>query len=108
MEYTVILTKKPNAPWQAVVPALPSCAAEAATREEVLAQIRAELTQSQIEVVKLDVPLNGTAAQPSLNGSGYTTFEQEWPDYAKFKDDPTWDAIFDEIERERERYRVGE
>ena len=107
MEYTVILTKKPNAPWQAVVPALPSCAAEAATREEVLAQIQDELTQSLIEVVKLEVPLNGAAGQAPLNGAVHLTFEQEWPDYAKFKDDPTWDTIFDEIERERDRHRVG-
>lgn len=108
MEYTVILTKKPNSPWQAVVPALPSCAAEAETREEVIAQIQNELTQSLIEVVKLEVPLNGVAGQALIADSANTTFEQEWPDYARFKDDPTWDAIFDEIERERDRQRMGE
>lgn len=106
MEYTVILTKKPNSPWQGVVPALPSCIAEASTREEVLAQIRDELTQAQIEVIKLEVPPNGAAGHAPL--AALSSFEQEWPDYAKFKGDPTWDAIFDEIERERERNRVDE
>lgn len=45
MEYTVVLTKKPNSQWHAVVPALPACEAEANTREEVLAQIKDEITQ---------------------------------------------------------------
>lgn len=106
MEYTVVLTKKPNSQWHAVVPALPACEAEAETREEVLAQIKDEITQYHIEVVKIEVPT--TQPPMSTNGTGYTTFEQEWPHYGIFKNDPTWDAIFDEIERERDQYRVGE
>lgn len=107
MEYTVVITKDPQAPWRAVVPTLAHCEAEADTREEVLERIRAAIAQipeRHIEVVTIDVPV----APTSTNGTGYTTFEQEWPHYGIFKDDPSWDAIFDEIERERDKYRVGE
>jgi predicted RNase H-like HicB family nuclease len=108
MEYTVVITKDPNSPWRAVVPALAHCEAEAETREEVMERIKdaiAQMPQRHIEVVKIEVPV---VQPPSTNGTGYTTFEQEWPHYGIFKNDSSWDAIFDEIERERDKYRVGE
>lgn len=106
MEYTVVLTKKPNSHWHAIVPALPTCEAEADTREEVLAQIKDEITQYHIEVVKIEVPeaeklyrsngnLNETEEDPILKFAGI------------FRDDPTWDEMFDEIERQRDAHRVG-
>lgn len=107
MEYTVVITKDPNAPWRAVVPAIVNCEAEAETRDEVLERIKeaiAMMPQRHVEVVKIEVPTN--AAQ--TNGAGYTTFEQEWPGYGIFKDDPTLDEMFDEIERQRDVHRVGE
>ncbi len=107
MEYTVILTKKPNAPWQAVVPALPSCAAEAATREEVLAQIRDELTQSQIEMVRIEIP--GPARTFETNGVPEKKGAGSLLEFAGiFRDDPTLDELFDEIERRRDAHLAGE
>ena len=106
MEYTVVITKDPNSPWRAVVPAIAHCEAEAETREEVMERIKeaiALMPQRHLEVVKIEVPTN--IAQ--TNGTGYTTFEQEWPHYGIFKDDPTLDAMFDEIERRRDEHRVG-
>lgn len=106
MEYNVVLTKKPNSHWRALVPALPACEVEAETREEALAQIKDEITPYYVEVVTVEVPT--TQTPPPTNGTGYTTFEQEWPHYGIFKDDPTLDEMFDEIERRRDAHRVGD
>lgn len=109
MEYTVVITKDPHAPWRAVVPTIANCEAEAETREEVLERIQAALAslpERHIEVVKIEVP--AVPISVSTNGTGYTTFEKEWPHYGIFKDDPTLDEMFDEIERQRDAHRVGE
>ena len=106
MEYTIVLMKKPTSRWRAVVPALPACEAEAETREDVLAQIKEEITQYHIEVVKIEVPeaenlyrsngnLNQLEEDPILKFAGI------------FRDDPTLDEMFDEIERQRDARRVG-
>lgn len=107
MEYTVILTKKPNSPWQGVVPALPSCVAEAATREEVIAQIREELIQTQIEMVRIEVP--GPARAFETNGLPGKKGAGSLLEFAGiFRDDPTLDEMFDEIERRRDAHLAGE
>lgn len=107
MEYTVILTKKPNSLWHGVVPSLPSCVAEAATREEVIAQIRDELTLAQIEVVRIEVPGPTQASEinslPERKGAGSPLAFA-----GIFRDDPTLDEMFDEIERRRDAHLAGE
>ena len=101
MEYTVVLTKKPNSHWHAVVPALPTCEAEAETREDVLAQIKDEITQYHIEVVKIEV----TEAEGAYRQNGHPEEIESNPLLkwaGAFRDDPTWDEMFDEIERRRD------
>jgi len=103
MQYTVLLSKQPDAPWRAVVPALPDCVAEAATREEALARIKEHIAQAHehFEIVQVEVPL--------LNGNQLgQTFEERYPYYGAFKDDPTWGELFDEIERRRDETLVGD
>lgn len=106
MQYTVLLSKQPDAPWRALVPALPDCVAEAATREEVLARIKERIIQvhKDFEIVQIEVPLlNGHQL-----GQPERTFEERYPYYGAFKDDPTWGELFDEIERRRDETLVGD
>jgi predicted RNase H-like HicB family nuclease len=106
MEYPIVLTKKPTSRWRAVVPALPTCEAEGETREDVLAQIKNEITQYHIEVVKIEVP-----EVKALYGSNGNLNQVEEDPILKFagifRDDPTLDEMFDEIERQRDAHRVG-
>lgn len=98
MQYTVVITKEPDTSWRAFAPFLPDCEVNAATREEVLEQITERIAQRQVEIIQIDVPvvpLNGAAA--------YTTFEQQWPEFGKLRGDKAWEAVFDEIEQERDR-----
>jgi len=108
MEYTVVVIKRPDTPWRAVVPNLPDCKAEAETRDEVLAKIKDRITQLHIEVLRIEVPGQPVKSQEAnLPPNGFK-FEEEWPDFGKFKNNPVWAAVFDEIEQERDRYHVGE
>ena len=108
MEYNVLLTKQPAEMWRGVVLSLPGCTAEAATPEEVLARIKDNIanTLSHSYLVKLEVPgelpqSNGVETLP--NGK---TFEEEWPDFGIFRDDPTWGEISADIERRRDATRI--
>jgi hypothetical protein len=100
MQYTVMLTKQSDASWRAVVPVLPECVAEAATREEALARIKERIAQAQqrVEFVQVEVP-GGFA----LNGNQSAgTFEETWPYFGAFKGDPNWGAFFEELDTLRQ------
>jgi predicted RNase H-like HicB family nuclease len=109
MEYTVVITKDPNSPWRAVVPALAHCEAEAETRDEVVERIKeaiAQMPQRHIEVVKIEVPDADNLAR--LNGNLKQAEEDPILKFAGiFRDDPYLDELFDEIERRRDAHRVG-
>jgi predicted RNase H-like HicB family nuclease len=100
MQFTVILTKKPDAPWRAGIPILPGCEAEGATREEALAAIKQRLaaTAEHIELVQIEAPRG-----VSLNGEmSEKSFAETWPGFGAFRDDPWLNELFDEIERQRD------
>ncbi len=105
MEYAVVITKKPTSRWQAMIQGWPDCVAEAETREQVIAAIKARLAERlrHTEVIHIEAPA------PALsNGvSEYTTFAEEWPDFGVFRDDPMLDELFDEIERRRDGHLAG-
>lgn len=106
MQYTVLLSRQPDAHWRAVVPVLPDCVAEAATREDVLARIKEHIAEvhNNFEFVQVEVPLlNGN--QPEQPEQ---TFEERYPYYGAFKDDPTLGELFDEIERRRDETLAGD
>jgi predicted RNase H-like HicB family nuclease len=106
MEYTVVLTKKPNSLWRAHVPALPVCEVEAATREEALDQIKDMIVQCHIEVIKIEVPeVEAPFHQNGHPGKLENDPVLKWA--GAFRDDPTWNEMFDEIERQRDAHRVG-
>jgi len=103
MQYTVLLSKQPDAPWRAVVPYLPDCVAEAATREEALARIKEHIAQihQNFEIVQVEVPV-GPLLNGNQQGQPEKTFEERYPYYGAFKDDPWLHELFDEIERQRD------
>jgi predicted RNase H-like HicB family nuclease len=109
MEYTVLITKESDSLWRAAVQGLPECKAEAETRDQVITAIKACLDElmRHTEVIRVEAPAPTMRTQ-NLNGeAGYTTFEQEWPDFGVFRDDPTLDELFDDIERRRDAHLVG-
>ncbi len=100
MQYTELLSKQPDAPWRALVPVLPDCVAEAATREEALARIKEHIAQihQNFEIVQVEVPLlNG-----NQSGQPERTFEETWPYFGAFKGDPNWGAYFEDLDRQRQ------
>lgn len=109
MEYTVLITKESDSLWRAAVQGLPECKAEAETQDQVIAAIKACLDElmRHTEVIRVEATAPAMRTQ-SLNGeTGYTTFEQEWPDFGAFRDDPTLDELFDDIERRRDAHLVS-
>lgn len=107
MEYTVVITKEPDTPWRAFVPALLNCKAEAETRDEVVERIKERVAQCHLEVLRIEVP-DSEKSQKS-NGSSDEKSRGSILDFAGiFRDDPTWGALFDEIERQRDQHLVGE
>jgi predicted RNase H-like HicB family nuclease len=102
MEYTVVITKEPDARWRAVASELPECAVEAPTRDEALARIKERIAEASqhIEVLKIEVP-----DSPNGNGAPRDSIKSLM---GLFKDDPTWGEMFDEIERRRDQHWAGE
>jgi predicted RNase H-like HicB family nuclease len=104
VEYAVLITRESDSLWRAAVQGLPGCKAEAETRDQVITAIKACLDElmRHTEVIRVEAPAPTMGTQ-NLNGvAGYTTFEQAWPDFGVFRDDPTLDELFDDIERRRD------
>lgn len=107
MEYTTLLTHQPGSQWRAVVPGLPDCTAEAATRADVLVEIQKRIveTVSYTEVVQIEVPASpkdteGIAARkPNL---------MPWQWFGAFRDDMQWQQLFENIEQQRDMQLVDE
>ncbi len=100
MQYTVMLTKQTETHWRAVVPALPECVTEAATRDAALAQIKERIAQTrpQVEFVQVEVP-----DAPAHNGlSTEQPLTETWPYFGAFAGDPNWGAFFEELDRQRQ------
>ena len=76
MQYTLILTEKPEGGIRVTIPALPACRIEATTRDEAIRLAREAITQlvSVSEIVQIDIPLQPRATtQPRgvpWSGSG--------------------------------------
>ncbi len=102
MEYAVVITKEPASRWQTMIQGWPDCAAEAETREQVIAAVKARLAERlrHTEVIHIEAP----APALSNGAADYTTFAEEWPDFGVFRDDPTLAELFDDIERRRGAY----
>lgn len=104
MQYTVFISETPAGQWQATVPVLPNCTAEAPTREAVLERIKNNLAAApSIEALEIEVSANG-----SQNGHHPKSIQQEWPGFGAFKNDPWLSQIFDDIERQRDATVTGE
>jgi predicted RNase H-like HicB family nuclease len=105
MQYTVILTKRSDLQWRAFVPGWPDCNAEASTRDEAIDQIRRKLAEavSHSEIVQIDLSIpNDITSQSRLAGSG------DWSDFGIFRNDPTWEQLFTEIENNRNQVLTAE
>jgi predicted RNase H-like HicB family nuclease len=95
MRYTVVLTEKTDGNIHVTVPALPDCTIEARTRHEALKKARETITSiiRRSEIVQLDV-----STEPK-SGSLYMDTPWEW--FGIFKDNPAWEKLFDDAERQR-------
>ncbi len=109
MEYAVVITKEPASRWQAMVQGWLDCTAEVETREQVIAAIKARLAERlrHTEVIHIEAPAPVLSAQGSNGTAEYSTFAEEWPDFGVFRDDPTLDELFVEIERRRDAHLAG-
>jgi predicted RNase H-like HicB family nuclease len=101
MQYTLILTETAEGGIQVTIPALPACRVEDATRDDAIRLAREAIAQlvSRSEVVQVDIP-----EQPRATGVPHET---PWAWFGTARTDPTWDALFDEIEQHREATRVA-
>lgn len=99
MKYTILLTEKSEGGIHASVPALPGCTVDADTREDAIRLAREAIATilSRSEIVRVDVP------QPPK--ASLTREDIPWEWFGTAKDDATWDALFDEIEENREATR---
>ena len=102
MQYMLILTDKTEGGIQVTIPALPACTIEAATRDEAIRLAREAITQlvSRSEIVHVDIPQQPrTTTQPhDVPGA--------W--FGEAKADPSWEALFDDLEQHREATRDRE
>lgn len=98
MKYTLLLTEKSEGGIHVSVPALPDCTVEAETRDEAIRLAREAITEllSRSEIVQVDV---------SQLPKAPTRKDIPWEWFGMAKDDATWDALFDEIEENREATR---
>ena len=95
MKYTVVLTEQSNGSIHAAVPGLPECAVLATNRVEALNMIRETISEiiSRSEIIQIDV-----TAEPK---SGVLLNDTPWEWFGAFKNDSTWEELFDEIECQR-------
>lgn len=98
MQHTVILSRKPEGGFHVSAPLLPQWTIEVKTRDEGIAKARKAIADfmNYSEVLSVDVPIPH-ATEPVHD------FPWEW--FGIGKDDPSWDALFDEIERKRDETR---
>lgn len=99
MQYTLILTETAEGGIQVTIPALPVCRVEAATRDDAMRLAREAIAQvvRRSEVVHVEIPeqLRATVSPQ----------EPPWAWFGTAREDPTWAALFDEIEASREATR---
>lgn len=108
MEFTVVITKKPDTLWRAEVPGYVEFEAEAETRDQAIEQIKDRIVEAMScrEIVRIEVPIEARSAQnlaEPLNNRVFTSIRDS---FGVFRDDPTLDDLFDEIERQRDQLMV--
>jgi predicted RNase H-like HicB family nuclease len=99
MKYTIVLTEKTEGGLHVSIPALPHLTIEADSRDQAIhlaCQAIGEVA-SRSEIVQVDIPHPTPIASPPA--------EVPWQWLGAAKDDPTWDALFDDIERNRDASR---
>ena len=99
MQYTLILTETAAGGIQVTIPALPACWVEAAARDDAIRLAREAIAQlvSRSEVVHVEIPEQPQAA--------VSPQETPWAWFGAAREDPTWEALFDALEQDREATR---
>ena len=99
MQYTLVLTEKTEGGIQVAIPALSACTIEAATRDEAIRLAREAIAQlvSRSEIVQIEI-----FQQPRATAQPHGV---PWEWLGEAKADPTWDALFDDLEQRREATR---
>ncbi len=95
MKYTVIVTEDTKGQFCAIAPNWPNCRVEARTRNEAIKAIRDTIIQvvARSERFQIELPI-----EPK---SDDIQSETPWQWFGAFKNDPTWENLFDEIELKR-------
>jgi hypothetical protein len=98
-QYTLILTEKTGGGIQGTIPALPAYRVEAATRDKAIRLAREAIAPlvSRSEIVHGDIPQQPRATALPCR------IPSEW--FGEAKADPTWAALFDDLEQRREATR---
>ena len=109
-EYKVLMTHsavmaKGGHRWRATLLGFPDIVEEAFSRDQVIKQIEARLAEmlAHAEIITL----HGPALPVDVNKHDDELTAQGWDDYGLFKDDPDALQLFDEIERNRDKYSAG-
>lgn len=92
MKYTVLLQKKNDA-YIATVPVLPGCRSKGATEQEVLENIRVQITEMLSQAKLVSVEVGAPQAEDQIH---------PWKQFAgMWKGDPAFNDFLGEIESER-------
>ena len=89
MEYPVVIQQQDERRYRAFIPFLPECSGDGPSEEAALDGLRqvaqSALARTRLTTIAIDEHL-----------------AEEWPHFGVFRDDPTWGAMFDDIERQRD------
>jgi hypothetical protein len=99
MKYAIILTENPDGRIHVAIPALAYASIEAEDREAAIALARETIARvaSQSEVLYLEMPESFKSVD--------LDHDVPWDLFGAAKDDRTWDALFDQIEQQRDMTR---
>ena len=102
MQYTVILSHKPDGGFHVSAPVLPHWAVEVRTRDEGITKAQKAIAEfmNHSEILSVDVP----SAQPNGRSIGQL-HDIPWEWFGIGKNDSSWDTLFDEIEQKRDKVR---
>jgi predicted RNase H-like HicB family nuclease len=106
MQYTVILSHKPDGGFHVSAPVLPHWAVEVRTRDEGIIKAQKAIAEfmNHSEILSIDVPSTQPNGQSIKQSTGqFRDIPWEW--FGIGKNDSSWDTLFDEIEQKRDETR---
>jgi len=103
MESTTVWTRQQEEKWQEFVPFLPHFLADADSRDEILDELVVQLQEVAMHIDVSQLQISDALRDRSTRNKDETL----WHLYGCFKDDPISERLFDEAEKERDKYWIG-